>query len=674
MRLNVFRLIQLACAAVLLTACIDSEQAELDAVAHHATTITAAQATYAPNQDITLTWSEMPGNQLDWVAIATAGSGPTAGFVRYAFINGQVAGSQVFSGLPVGNYEARAYVDNTYTVIAQSTFTVAEPVVGTAAISTNKPTYGPGESVVVTWSNLPGNQGDWIAINLAGSGPTAGFVRYAFVGGQANGSMSFTDIPTGSYEARAYLDYTYNILATTTFTVGTTTSTATVTTDNTAYGAGDVVTVSWTGLPGNATDWIAVYPAGSADNGNATAWQYTNGQAAGSFQFSNLPTGLYEARAYLNNTFTVAARSATFSVAFDNACTPAALRPILQGVTSGELTIGATETTASAALAVPLDTSILFSSVRENEPSPRHGGVQCTLHGDIAMGPVAGVTCYRNTAGTDFAGSNGIVTVRWSVATFTSGVTVQRGATVTSGATPVTLTAVDPAQSFVLLGGVFNTGSGWGNNEFVRAQLTSGTSLLIETNAPSTEVPWQVVSMVGASVQRGTASLSSAQTDLAVTIPTAPAGTIVLASYTTDNVSGIAAAAMMLGTQLADPTTLAFHRGAGGSTLQVAYEVISLPFATASGVSTFAAGQTTATHGVPGLSGTASVALAGSQAINGQSSGSTTYAGTDLDIVGEAQATLTASAGLVTVQRTATQATASIPWAAIDFSRDCTGL
>src|SRR6185503_20703648 len=139
MRQNVTRLMQVVCAAMVCwaAACVDSEPVELDAIEHGGASIMADQATYAPGQDITLTWAGMPGNQMDWIAIATAGSGPTAGFVRYAFINGQVAGSMAFAGLPVGNYEARAYVNNTYTVIAQSTFNVADPVT-TASITTDK--------------------------------------------------------------------------------------------------------------------------------------------------------------------------------------------------------------------------------------------------------------------------------------------------------------------------------------------------------------------------------------------------------------------------------------------------------------------------------------------------------------------------------------------------------
>src|SRR5262249_8732429 len=125
----------------------------------------------------------------------------------------------------------------------------------------------------------------------------------------------------------------------------------------------------------------------------------------------------------------------------------------------------------TAPLTADLTTSALFTSVAESEPSPAYGGVACDL-------TVMGVTCRKYLPGTD--SGSGTVNIHYVVATFSSGVTVQRGVADTNTANPTTVTlspAVDPASSFVLIGGEFGGGTGWGNNEFVRAQLMSGTSL-----------------------------------------------------------------------------------------------------------------------------------------------------------------------------------------------------
>jgi hypothetical protein len=747
-----FRSVALLC---LLVACVGAPDSDTAIVAHHAPMVSTSKTSYLPNEAVTVNWSELPGNQMDWVSINVAGSSPTTGFVAFAFTNGQVMGSQQFGGLPVGNYEARAYVDNTYQIIAMSTFTVGQSTAAT--ITTDQPTYQANQSVAVSWTNMPGNNLDWVAINVAGSAPNAGFVQWTYIGGQMSGSTTFNNIPAGSYEARAYRDNTYEILATSSFSVVSTTvstnkavytqgetvvvtfasmpgnqndyisintagsapnagfvatqyttgevngtrsfanlpvgsyearayldntftvlattsftvsaSTTTITTDKITYADGETVIVSWTDLPGNTNDWIAIYPSGSPDTGPATQWLYTNGAASGMHAFTGIPSGSYEARAYLNNTFSVLARSPIFVVGMSmSTCTSAPVRPVFEGMTTGEITIGAMARQVDIPLTVPLDRSILFTSVRENEASPGSGGVICELHDEISPSNPAGITCARNDLG-------GAITVRYSVATFTSGVTVQRGTVDTHSANPtnVTISTVTPAQSFVILNGQFNDGSGWGNNEFVRASLTSATNLELRNNAAGTEVSWQVIDMIGASVQRGSTTFASGDTARVIMTGPAPSGSVAFVSYTTDNPSGIEAATMMLQASLIDSTSLELRRSLGGSALDISWEVASLPFATVSGTATFAAGASTSSSPISGHSVAASVAIASSQAINGQSSGSTTFAGTGLDVVGEAQGTLSVSASTVDVQRAASQASAEIPWTVIDFSRDCTG-
>lgn len=623
-------------------------------------TIAASQAVYPAGATAVLNYSNLPGNTLDWVAVSEAGS-PVTSYVAFQYTSGVTTGSASFAGLPSGNYEARAYRDNTYSLIASSTFSI-----GTGpTVSTDLPTYNSGQTVNVSWSNMPGNANDYVAVALAGS-PAGTDVAQMPTGGTTSGTTGFTGLAAGSYEARAYQGGTTTILATSPFVVNNV-GTPTISTDAASYAAGATVTVTYSGLPGNQFDWIAISSSPSPDT-SYVAWVYTNGQTAGTAQFAGLPGGTFEARAYSNNSFTVITRSAAFTIANSGgACTVPPVMPVLSNVASGTLTFAANALSASAPLTVDLTTSILFSSVREAQDSPNGGSVVCSLHADdVDLGP-AGVTCRRN----DVTGS---ITVQWSVATFSSGVTVQRGEvnnSVTNPA-PVTLTAVDPASSFVLLGGMVNGGNGWGSNEFVRATLTSGTSLSIETAVPGTTTTWQVVTMTGASVQRGSASFASGDTQQQVAISAAP-NSFALVSYTTDNASSIAAATMMLQGSVTNDTTLDLSRTQGGSALGVSWEVVSLPFFLAKGTSTFAAGATTDTVAINGIQASTSIAMAASQSIFGQSGGSTSYAGAQADLVGEGAATLAATTNAVVVTRGSSQAAATIPWTVIDFSRDCNG-
>jgi hypothetical protein len=155
-----------------------------------------------------------------------------------------------------------------------------------------------------------------------------------------------------------------------------------------------------------------------------------------------------------------------------------------------------------------------------------------------------------------------------------------------------------------------------------------------------------------------------------VAIASAPLGSMILASYTSDNATTSPASALMLQATFSGNSIL-FERGAGGTNLDVAYEVVSLPFATRLGTTRLEPGVGTAAATVTGISPTSSVAIGSMQSILGQSGGWTTFASTDL--VGEAAATMTTATDSVLIQRASTTARASIPWTVIDFSRDCAG-
>jgi hypothetical protein len=360
-------------------------------------------------------------------------------------------------------------------------------------------------------------------------------------------------------------------------------------------------------------------------------------------------------------------------------CTPPAVAPTNPVLMSGDLAIDAASTVASVALSVPFASTILFTSLREGEPSPQYGNVMCLLQDAdaVAMTPT-GLVCKRNAAGTDTAASTGVINVHWTVVTFATGVSVQRGTVntnlVNSNPQVVNLSpTVDLGSSFVLLGGGVDGGTGWGNNELATGTLLDASTLQIANAVQGEEVAYQVVSMAGASVQRGSAAFGMTDTDEQVAVAAVPTGSLALASYTTDNPTSIAAADFMMQTSLINPHTLDFARAAGGSVLAVSWEVASLPYTTISGTADFAVGATTATAGVPGIVAASSVALSSTQGVLGQSTGSTTYAGTDLDIVGETAATLVTGAGTVTLTRASTNATATIPWTVIDFGHDCTG-
>lgn len=621
--------------------------------------LAATQSSYAFGASVPINYSGFSGSTTDWVAIYVPGAAD-GNYIAYQYTGTEGAGNSgqlVFTGLPTGTYEARYHADWNGTHNFAAFAVSPQFTIGTqTSIATDQTSYGTTQNITATYTNMPGNAGDYVAVSLAGSPANSTIQRFS-TNGQINGTQVFSPLPTGSYEARAY-NASDMIIATAAFTVGGTG----VTTDHSSYAAGDAVTVTYTGMPGNALDWIGISVLGSGA-ASYVQYQYTGGATSGTAVFTGLPTGAYEARAYYNNSYTVSARSAPFTVG--QSCV-VGTKPVLSTLVSGDIVLDANTRETTAALTAPLTSSILFMSVKEAEPSPQYGDVYCEL-------VAGGVHCKRDQAGTDTG--NGVVTIHYTVATFSSGVSVQRGTVDTNITNPaeIPITPVDPSTTFVLVGGGSTTGGGWGTNEFTRATLMGASTLEIAHSVQGSFIAWQVVTMAGATVTRGTTSLTTADTQSVVTVPNTPSGSLLLASYESDNAGSVAAAALMLQSSISSPTTLSFQRGLGGTNLSVSWELVSMPFATHSGVTNFAAGVATASEPIPGISGASSVGISSTQSILGQSGGSTTYAGASNDLVGEAAFSMVTGASTLSLTRLSSTASATLPWTVIDFAHDCAG-
>ena len=111
-------------------------------------TIATDQSAYALGATITVTYAGLPGYPLDWIAIAAAGSADTS-FVAYVYTNGQTSGTATFMAPAAGSYVARAFQNNMFTLLAESSpFTVGP------TISTDQATYAPGVTITVTYAEI----------------------------------------------------------------------------------------------------------------------------------------------------------------------------------------------------------------------------------------------------------------------------------------------------------------------------------------------------------------------------------------------------------------------------------------------------------------------------------------------------------------------------------------
>jgi predicted small secreted protein len=284
------------------------ESAPFDVVAPSAGVVSTNASTYSFDSDIVVTWSGLPGNANDWISIAPQGAAATTA-TRWVYTGGATSGSFGFESPGTGGaFVARAYLDDSYTMIGES----AAFLLGTG-VSASKSAYTTAEPIVVNWENLPTNQFDWIAIAPAGS-PSTSVTTWVYTNGVSTGQHAFGALGAGTYVVRAFENNSYTLLdESDQFTVGSVGG-STVSSDSATYAPGADITVTWSGLPGNQNDWIAIAPDGSGDT-SVTVWVYTAGQAAGSHTFSGgVGAGSYVVRAFEDNSYSKLGQSSVFMV------------------------------------------------------------------------------------------------------------------------------------------------------------------------------------------------------------------------------------------------------------------------------------------------------------------------------------------------------------------------
>lgn len=93
------------------------------------------------------------------------------------------------------------------------------PAAPSAALSMTKTEFSPGEAISVNFSDLPGNKLDWVGI-YASNTSDAEYLDWQYTDGAKTGTIVFEpSLDLGQYEARLFLDDSYNKIATAAFSV-----------------------------------------------------------------------------------------------------------------------------------------------------------------------------------------------------------------------------------------------------------------------------------------------------------------------------------------------------------------------------------------------------------------------------------------------------------------------
>jgi hypothetical protein len=343
---------------------------------------------------------------------------------------------------------------------------------------------------------------------------------------------------------------------------------------------------------------------------------------------------------------------------------------ILQQVQSGTATNNAAGTQTITISAIDTTKSFLIFQVRSTGDRP----VNSTVRGRIASSTT--IQFDRSTN----EGAPLAVNIQWYVATFGSGVSVQRGEAVMNQFTVnVPITAVGSMnRAFVIWSMTPNaTENEVGSDDIIAGDLTSTTNLQFRTNDMSGHnVSWQVVEFTNSAdinVQRGTVTtLTGATLSTTATLGTAVdvSRTFILAGGRTDG-SGPDVGARMFRAQLTNSTTLTFDRGAAGSPdnfTEISWQAVELKDGSlvTRGTSNFAVGATTATVTFTSRVNTTRAIAFGSVQAGGQSMGRSPYVAND--VMGVATATMALSPSDLTLTRDSTLDSADIGWFVIQFA------
>ena len=268
------------------------------------TTVKLDKPSYVEGDQVLVTVGGLPGNDKDWVALAAAGS-PDSAFLSYVYTSGKTDGTVSLKRImKAGAYEVRVYFDDTTgdkTVRARVAFEVAPFPPPTLTL--DRASYAEGEPITATVSGMLGTAQDWVAIAKADAPPDA-YLTFVYVKGGKAGELALKPVmQAGKYEVRAYFDDSTGdktIRARVPFEV-TPAEPVALMPDGDSYAPGAPMDVDFSGMPGNARDWISIAKAGSDDTAYLS-YVNTSGKTSGTAALrAPQDEGSYELRAYFDD-------------------------------------------------------------------------------------------------------------------------------------------------------------------------------------------------------------------------------------------------------------------------------------------------------------------------------------------------------------------------------------
>jgi len=202
------------------------------------TNITTSKSIYPSDENITVHFSNLLGTMKDWVGIYPEGSSNDwTNVIKWSYTNALIDGNLSFSGLADGNYSARVFFNDSFSLEANSSF-IIQPIennITEVNLTLDKSIYAQNELVSIHYNHMEGNSTDWIGIYPAGAGfEFENVIDWKSTEGNISGELSlggfpantqligFTPMPglaPGDYDVRAFFNNTLNVEKSVPFTV-----------------------------------------------------------------------------------------------------------------------------------------------------------------------------------------------------------------------------------------------------------------------------------------------------------------------------------------------------------------------------------------------------------------------------------------------------------------------
>lgn len=267
--------------------------------------VTPDKSSYLTNEVINIKFGNGPGSAKDWIGLYREGQTPGSATpsIVWNYVDGTQNGAVVKTegtltfntGLsPAGNYTVLFLSNDGYSVIASNSFKVTAPgpAVAQPLLISDHTSYFPGENMVFTFLNGPGNRLDWIGLYPDGVTPgSVGSTRWYYVNGTQGGTVGLSEgVVTfaeglniaGDWAGYFLLNDGYTMLATNLFKV-VDPATPLVRLEKRLILKGEPITVTFTNGPGGAKDWIGIYKEGQTPGSAtpSTLWFYVDGTQNG---------------------------------------------------------------------------------------------------------------------------------------------------------------------------------------------------------------------------------------------------------------------------------------------------------------------------------------------------------------------------------------------------------